>query len=632
MGVPSFADRVLELSTSTGTEPYVLDGAIAGYVNFSAVGDGNSCFYCATAVDDNGAPTGDWEIGVGTYTSAGTTLSRDSVSASTNGGDLVNWAAGTKRVFVVAPAVFLNMAGVAATLTTDLGEPEAEVNWVADVVGKAGNSLQIEYVDPGSANQTLSASYDGELLTINLSTSPPVGGIATSSLSNAGSGWAASDTALVVAAEAPVMDVDQGEKIFTVSGLPGLPLLGSLFLVITGSTGNDGVYTVVSVSGDDVTGDEAIPDGTPDGDAFLGSATIEVDTVSTGAIATYTVTAPGLGYQVDDYPLVAMTGSGQDAILSVDTLASATYRLTTTSYDILALGGDFQAWDGFPATATVLLGNGYITALAPTHFAGGLDGLTAPGPSLFQNPLTVRSSASVEREISVTSVGTGWSHVIGSTYVHSGSETDPIGVTVSYGVTPGQTYLVTIVTTSGTTGSISVSLGGGSFQIDGDDGADTFTGSIIAADVSQMVVTPTSNYDGSIDFAECSVVLLPTNGRIVFDVPWADANAGAQFVLQPLADNEGNALLTLGDGVRLSVAGAFTFPDNVRQTFNPGSTNAGLNVGSHAGDPSAVSNGDVWYNSSANALKARVNGSTVSLGEGGGASLAQALKVASFRG
>lgn len=65
--------------------------------------------------------------------------------------------------------------------------------------------------------------------------------------------------------------------------------------------------------------------------------------------------------------------------------------------------------------------------------------------------------------------------------------------------------------------------------------------------------------------------------------------------------------------VTLSDAGAFTFPDGVRQTFNPDGTNAGLNVGQQAGDPSSLTNGDIWLNSTADALKARIDGVTRTL-------------------
>lgn len=54
-----------------------------------------------------------------------------------------------------------------------------------------------------------------------------------------------------------------------------------------------------------------------------------------------------------------------------------------------------------------------------------------------------------------------------------------------------------------------------------------------------------------------------------------------------------------------------------RSVFFPG-TFSGLNTGSLAGDPSTLANGDLWYNSSLNALRARINGATVSLGGGSG--------------
>ena len=65
--------------------------------------------------------------------------------------------------------------------------------------------------------------------------------------------------------------------------------------------------------------------------------------------------------------------------------------------------------------------------------------------------------------------------------------------------------------------------------------------------------------------------------------------------------------------------GAAAWEDGTRQTFNPNGTNAGVNVGSQAGDPSGPSNGDLWYDSTNNTLDARINGATVSLGAGGGA-------------
>jgi hypothetical protein len=70
----------------------------------------------------------------------------------------------------------------------------------------------------------------------------------------------------------------------------------------------------------------------------------------------------------------------------------------------------------------------------------------------------------------------------------------------------------------------------------------------------------------------------------------------------------------------MTMNGSVSYADGVKQTFNPDGTNAGVNVGSHAGDPSTPANGDLWYDSSANELTARINGANVALGAGGGGS------------
>ncbi len=75
-----------------------------------------------------------------------------------------------------------------------------------------------------------------------------------------------------------------------------------------------------------------------------------------------------------------------------------------------------------------------------------------------------------------------------------------------------------------------------------------------------------------------------------------------------------NKTLSTGTAITVSV----TYTAGVKQTFAPDATNAGLNVGSLAGDPSSLANGDIWYNSTSNALKARINGVSVALGAGGG--------------
>ena len=100
-------DRVKEVTTSTGTGTITLAGAATGFQSFSAVGNSNTTYY--TIADQAGA---NWEVGIGTYTASGTTLSRDTVLSSSNGGALVDFPAGAKDVFVTYPSEFSQTAQV----------------------------------------------------------------------------------------------------------------------------------------------------------------------------------------------------------------------------------------------------------------------------------------------------------------------------------------------------------------------------------------------------------------------------------------------------------------------------------------------------------------------------------------
>jgi hypothetical protein len=92
-------DRVKETTTTTGTGTITLAGASTGFQSFSVIGDGNTTYYTIA-----GQTVAEWEVGIGTYTSSGTTLARNTVLASSNSGSLVNFSAGTKDVFVTYPA------------------------------------------------------------------------------------------------------------------------------------------------------------------------------------------------------------------------------------------------------------------------------------------------------------------------------------------------------------------------------------------------------------------------------------------------------------------------------------------------------------------------------------------------
>ena len=104
------ADRVKETTTTTGTGTYTLAGAVTGFESFATIGNTNTTYYCCTDGDD-------FEVGVGTYASSGTTLARTTILQSSNSDNAVNWSSGTRDIFCTQPAekaVFLDAGGISS--------------------------------------------------------------------------------------------------------------------------------------------------------------------------------------------------------------------------------------------------------------------------------------------------------------------------------------------------------------------------------------------------------------------------------------------------------------------------------------------------------------------------------------
>ena len=91
------ADRVRETTTTTGTGTYTLAGAVTGFETFGSIGNPNTTYYCCTDGTN-------FEVGVGTYASSGTTLARTTILQSSNSDSAVNWSAGTRQIFCTLPA------------------------------------------------------------------------------------------------------------------------------------------------------------------------------------------------------------------------------------------------------------------------------------------------------------------------------------------------------------------------------------------------------------------------------------------------------------------------------------------------------------------------------------------------
>ena len=112
----TISDRIKETTTTTGTGTYTLGGAVLGFETFTVnLSNSDTTYYCCT---DNT----DFEVGLGTFTSSGTTLARTTILASSNSNNAVNWSSGTRPIFCTIPAVksvILDASGN-ATLGADL--------------------------------------------------------------------------------------------------------------------------------------------------------------------------------------------------------------------------------------------------------------------------------------------------------------------------------------------------------------------------------------------------------------------------------------------------------------------------------------------------------------------------------
>ena len=92
-----FADLVQETTSTTGVGTLTCTGAVAGFQTFAAIGNANTTYYKIKSGNDS-------EVGIGTYTSSGTTLSRDTVLYSTAGGTTKITVAAGATVICTYPA------------------------------------------------------------------------------------------------------------------------------------------------------------------------------------------------------------------------------------------------------------------------------------------------------------------------------------------------------------------------------------------------------------------------------------------------------------------------------------------------------------------------------------------------
>jgi hypothetical protein len=362
-----FKDRVKETTTTSGTGTITLAGAVSGFQTFSVIGDGNTTYYTVVSGTD-------WEVGIGTYTLSGTTLSRDTILESSNGGSAISLS-GTSTVFCTYAAeksVYRNSNDQINVTASGLIFSDSTVQTTAAAV--SGDNVSI-FVNDASY---LTAESD------TLQTVVDRGNTSTTDITVSGLLTAA--TGVTLEQNTPATTTDKlynvggpattTDKLYNVGGAlyfngsavdttytagSGLELSGTTFNAKTATTSASGITTLTNtINGDQ---DKAL---TPKAVNDAGYLTSESDTLQTvvdrGSTSTTDITVSGL--------LTAATG----VTLEQNTPATTTDKL----YNV---GGSLY-FNGSAVDTTYTAGSGLqlngttFDALTATTSASGITTLT----------------------------------------------------------------------------------------------------------------------------------------------------------------------------------------------------------------------------------------------------------------
>jgi hypothetical protein len=148
------ADRVQQTGTANTTISFTLSGSVTGFQSFAVIGNTNTTFYSAFDI------AGNWETGLGTYSTTGPTLTRTTIYASSNSGSAVTFS-GAVNVFVTYPAgrsVNLDSSSNVSALGT-----VASGTWQGTTIGVAYGgtgltSLTANYIPYGNGTSALANS------------------------------------------------------------------------------------------------------------------------------------------------------------------------------------------------------------------------------------------------------------------------------------------------------------------------------------------------------------------------------------------------------------------------------------------------------------------------------------------
>ena len=164
-------DRVKETTTTTGTGTVTLGGAVSGFQTFTSVlSNADTTYYAIIDYTNN-----EFEVGLGTFTSSGTTLARTTILESSNSGSAVDFGSGTKEVFITYPAeksVYLDASNQLVINGTAVTASATDLNLIDGITNGTVIASKAIITDSnkdisGGRNITISGELDAATLDIS---------------------------------------------------------------------------------------------------------------------------------------------------------------------------------------------------------------------------------------------------------------------------------------------------------------------------------------------------------------------------------------------------------------------------------------------------------------------------------
>jgi hypothetical protein len=142
----------------------------------------------------------------------------------------------------------------------------------------------------------------------------------------------------------------------------------------------------------------------------------------------------------------------------------------------------------------------------------------------------------------------------------------------------------------------------------------TGSGSVIALATSPTLTTPDIGVATATSINKVAITAPATGATLTI----ADGKTLTASNTLTFTGTDSSSVAFGAGGTVAYIGLANSWTSGIKQTFAPSAATAGMNVGSVSGDVSSPTNGDLWYDSTGNLLRARINGANVSLGAGGG--------------